>query len=128
MAREAFSPTSEQLCSSLVKQAKDWVKQQAKSIEYNFPTLKDGTVGLQIGYSMSELYAKVLRPDGRLYYADLAHVGPAKRNDMPLAPSQYLSFDTLEEIQMAVNQVKLTLRKERRPSPISGIRSIFTKS
>lgn len=128
MGRERFLPTSDQLYDGFVKQAREWVEQQARSIKDNFPTLKDGTVGLQIGSSMTALYAKVLRPDGRLYYADLAHVGPAKRKDMPLAPSQYLSFDTLSEVQMAVGQVKLTLKTEQKPKEVSGIRSIFTRS
>lgn len=129
MGREAFTPTSEELYSDFVKQAKNWVNQQARSIRDDFPTLSDGTVGLRIRHtSPTEPFAKVLRPDGRLYYADLAHVGPAKRKDMPLAPSQYLSFDTLGEIEMAVKQVKSTLKAERKPSATSGIRSFLTIS
>lgn len=128
MGRETFTPTSEQLYSGLVKKAKDWVKQQARSIDGQFPKLKDGTVGLEIGSSMTALYAKVLRPNGELFFVDLVRTPPAKDADKPLAPSQYLSFDTLYEIQMAVKQVKSTSREKQKPNAISGIRSIFTRS
>lgn len=128
MGKEAFLPNSDQLYDGFVKKARKWVKNQASSINGHFPRLNDGTMGVQIGDSATALYAKVLRPNGELVFVDLIHMSPAKDADKPLAPSQYLSSDTLREVQMAVNQVKLTLKAGRKPSVISGIRSILTRS
>ena len=91
MGRETFLPTSEELYNDFIKRAKEWVKKQASSIDSHFPNLKDGTVGLQIGDSATALYAKVLRPNGELFFVDLIHIPPAKDVDRPLAPSQYVS-------------------------------------
>lgn len=81
MVKETSNLTSEQLYKSFVEQSKKWVKGQAKSIEGHFPTLKDGSTGLIIGWSTTYLYAEVLRPNGELTSVDLTHTGNYKEPD-----------------------------------------------
>ena len=127
MAKEIVQLSAEQPHNDFIKNSRKWVKSQAKSIEGHFPILKDNTRGLQIGWSLSAVYAAVLRPDGTLVFVDLDHTGQTKEQDSPFREEAYLSRSTLRDIQTAVDKIKSTLtEKEKKPFIVSKVRQIFT--
>jgi hypothetical protein len=127
IVKEFSKSPREEVYASLLKQNKIFLINLAGSIKRHFPTLEDGSKGIELGETLSALDTVVLRPKGNLALVDLEHSSTVKKEERVAPDENYFSMEILIDAQRKIDEIKQDLSNKHKPNIIFKIGHIFDR-